>query len=64
VLARPLDWRIAQSGDADTARQAAIDGSPHEIGREERKGDGHIDLPQAASLALCDAFHICFCVSN
>ena len=35
VLARPFDWSIAQSGDADAAWQSALDGSPHEIGGKE-----------------------------
>jgi hypothetical protein len=64
VLARPLDWRIAQSGNADTAWQSAIDGSPHEIGCKEGERYGHVDLPHAATLSLRDAFHICFYVSD
>ena len=37
VLARPLCWRIAQAGDADPARQSALDGSPHQVGCKERE---------------------------
>jgi hypothetical protein len=64
VLARPLDWSIAQSGDADAAWQSALDGSPHEIGGEESEGDGHVDLSYAAPLALGDAFRICIRVGK
>jgi hypothetical protein len=59
VLARPLDWSIAQSGDADAAWQSALDGSPHESGGKEGEGDGHVDLSYAAALALGDAFRVC-----
>ena len=59
VLARPLDWSIAQSGDADAAWQSALDGSPHEIGGKEGQGDCHVDLSYAAPLALRNAFRIC-----
>ncbi len=57
--ARPLDWSIAQSGDADAAWQSALDGSPHEIGGKEGQGDCHVDLSYAAPLALRNAFRIC-----
>jgi hypothetical protein len=56
LLARPLDRRIAQSGDADAAWQSPFDGRFDEIGREECERDRHIDLAYAASLAFCDAF--------
>ena len=58
MLARPLCWRVAQTGDPDPARQPAIDGSSDQVGREEREGYGHVDLPQAAFLALRDALRI------
>src|SRR6266446_468619 len=48
VLARPLGRRIAQTRDADPARQSPLDGSLHEFGREEGERDCHIDLPKAA----------------
>jgi hypothetical protein len=51
VLARPLGRRIAQTRDADTARQSPLDGSLHEFGREEGERDRHIDLSNAAFLA-------------
>jgi hypothetical protein len=34
-LAAPFCGRIAQSFDADTARQAAFDRCPYQIGRKE-----------------------------
>jgi hypothetical protein len=64
MLASPLDWGIAQSGDADAAWQLAIDSSLDETGREEGERQSHVDLPNAATLSLRDAFHICFCVSD
>src|SRR4029453_4538713 len=44
VLARPLGRSIAQTRDADPARQSPLDGRLHEFGREERERDHHIDL--------------------
>ena len=64
VLARPLHWRIAQSGDADTAWQSTCDSSPDQIGRQESERDGHVGLAQTASLALGDAFRTCIWVSK
>jgi hypothetical protein len=57
-LAGPLGRRIAQASDADTARQSSFDGSPHEVGREERdrilKGEKPAELAvqQATKLEL------------
>src|SRR5947199_2413906 len=51
VLARPLGRSIAQTRDADPARQSPLDGSMHEFGREEGERDCHIDLSNAAFLA-------------
>src|SRR4029077_7349840 len=51
VLARPLGRSIAQTCDADTARQSPFDGSLHEFGCEESERDCHIDLANAAFLA-------------
>src|SRR5436189_2532559 len=64
VLARPLGWRMAQSGDANTAWQSTCDSGPDQIGRQEGERDGHVDLPCAAPLALGDAFGACVCVSE
>src|SRR5256885_12807316 len=64
VLARPLGWRIAQSGDADTAWQSTCDRGPDKIGRKEGERDGHVDLPSAAPLALGDTFRTCVNVSE
>ena len=62
MLARPLDWRIAQSGDADAAGKPTFDGGLHKIGREEGERDCHVDLAYAAPLALRDAFDAGFCI--
>jgi len=51
VLVRPLGRSIAQTRDADPARQSSFDGSLHEFGREEGERDCHIDLSNAAFLA-------------
>src|SRR5260370_15721650 len=48
VLARPLGRSIAQTRDADPARQSPLDGSLHELGGEERERDRQIDLSNAA----------------
>src|SRR5262245_19505330 len=48
VLARPLGRRIAQTRVADPTRQSTLDGSLHELGREEGERDFHIDLSNAA----------------
>jgi len=59
-LAGPLGRSIAQASDADAARQSSFDGSLHEIGREERERDRHIDLSNAAFVAgsnLLDTGH-------
>jgi hypothetical protein len=47
-LAGPFGRSIAQASDADPARQSSFDGSLHEVGREERERDRHIDLSNAA----------------
>src|SRR5438067_2332258 len=60
VLAGPLGRSIAQASDADAARQSSFDGSLHELGREERERDRHIDLSNAAFVAgsnLLDTGH-------
>src|SRR6202795_4080060 len=54
VLARPLGRSIAQTSDADAARQSSLDGSLHEFRREERERDRHIDLSNAAFFACRD----------
>src|SRR5260370_5581203 len=51
LLAGPLGRSIAQASDADAARQSSFDGSLHELGREERERDRHIDLSNAAFVA-------------
>src|SRR6266481_3982827 len=51
VLAGPLGGSIAQTRDADAARQSSFNGSLHEFGREERERDHHIDLSNAEFVA-------------
>ena len=50
-MAGPLGRNIAHASDADAARQSSFDGSLHEVGREERERDRHIDLSNAAFVA-------------
>jgi hypothetical protein len=59
VLARPLGGHVGEAGHSHAMRQPAHDGRFHEIGRQEGKRDRHVDLPNAAPLALGDAFRIC-----
>ena len=47
-MAGPLGRNIAETTDANAARQSSFDGSVHEFGREERERDRHIDLSNAA----------------
>src|SRR5207249_12020479 len=57
---QPLGRSIAEASDADAARQSSFDGSLHEVGREERERDRHIDLSNAAVVAdsnLLDTGH-------
>ena len=59
-MAGPLGRSIAEASDADPARQSSFDGSLHEVGREERERDRHIDLSNAAFVAgsnLLDTGH-------
>jgi hypothetical protein len=59
VLARPVGGQVSESGHSHAMRQPPRDGRFHEIGRQEGKRDRHVDLPNAAPLALSDAFRIC-----
>jgi hypothetical protein len=49
-LPAPFSRRIAEPLDADATGQATFYGCIDEIGREEGKRDGHIDVPNAAFL--------------
>jgi hypothetical protein len=42
-LKRPLGWRIAEAGNADTARQPAFDSGVDEGRSDERHRDREID---------------------
>jgi hypothetical protein len=59
VLPRPLGGHVGEAGHSHAMRQPPRDGRFHEIGRQEGKRDRHVDLPNAAPLALGDAFRIC-----
>ena len=48
-MAGPLGRSIAETRDADPARQSPLDGSLHELGGEERERDRQIDLSNAAA---------------
>ena len=54
VLARPLGRSIAETSDADAARQSSLNGSLHEFRCEKRERDRHIDLANAAFFACSD----------
>jgi hypothetical protein len=58
VLAGPLGGRIAEAGNTDASRQSTLDRCLHEIRREERERDRHIDLPDAAFVARSDLIDI------
>ena len=62
MLARPLDWRIAQSGDADATWQSTFNGRLHKIGCKEGERYCHVDLAYAASFAFRDAFDAGLCI--
>jgi hypothetical protein len=57
VLAGPVGWRITQSGDADAAWQASLDGGRNQVGSKEGERYGHVDLPYAVPFSLCYASH-------
>src|SRR6516162_11530792 len=59
MLPRPLGGHFGEAGHSHAMRQPARDGCVHEIGRQEGKRDRHVDFPNAALLALGDAFRIC-----
>ena len=54
MLAGPFGRSIAQTSDADAARQSSLDGGLHEFRREECERDRHIDLSNAAFFARSD----------
>jgi hypothetical protein len=64
VLAGPLGRSIAQASDADAARQSSFDGGLHQVGREERERDRHIDLSNAAFVTRSNLLDIGHGASN
>ena len=64
VLPRPLGGHVGEARHSHATRQPPRDGRFHEIGRQEGKRDRHVDLPNAAPLALGNAFRICIRVGK
>ena len=56
MLARPLRWQFAESGDAHAVRETSFDRRLDEVGREEGKRDRHVDFARTAALACCNGF--------
>ena len=56
-LPAPFGGRIAKPLDADATGQAPLYGCSDEIGCEEGKRHGHIDLPDAAFLSNAKLGH-------
>ena len=56
VLARPFGRHIAQPDNSHSVWKPSINGCLHEVARQEGEGDRHVDPPQAASFAVCNAF--------
>jgi hypothetical protein len=50
-LPTPFSRSIPQPFNVDASRQAALNSSSDQLGREECERDGHIDVTDAASLA-------------
>ena len=57
-MSAPLRGGIAKSLHSDAARQATFDRCPHEIWREERERDRHVDLTHAAFLTCRDLLNV------
>ena len=53
-LAAPFGGSIAESLDADAAREATFDRRFDEVRREECERNRHVDLTQTAFLTCCD----------
>ena len=59
VLARPFGGQVGEASNAHAVRESPFDGGLDEIGCEEGERDRHVDLADAAALALGDAFGGC-----
>jgi hypothetical protein len=59
-LLAPFCRSITKSLDSNTAGQPTFDGGPHEVWREKRERDRHVDLAQAASLTGRDLLNVCY----
>ena len=55
VLLGPFGWQVAEASDAHAVGEPTIDGRFDQIGREESKRDGHVDLSRAAVFSRRDA---------
>ena len=57
-LKRPFGRCIAQAGDTDATRQTTFNGSLDQTWRDKRQRDRHVDLTNAAMVALRDLVQI------
>jgi hypothetical protein len=57
-LPAPFGRSIAESLDADAARQATFDRRFDEVRREECERNRHVDLTQTAFLTCCDLLNV------
>ena len=55
VLPGPFRRQVGEASNAHTVGEPAIDGRFDQIGREESKRDGHVDLSRAAVFSRRDA---------
>src|SRR5262249_57820730 len=63
-IAASTIWTIAETTDANAARQSSFDGSLHEFGREKRERDRHIDLSNAAFVACSNLLDTGYSAGN
>ena len=56
VLLGPCGGQVGEAGNAHAMRKSTVNRRFDEIGREERERDRHIDLADAAPLALRNCF--------
>jgi hypothetical protein len=63
VLLGPCGGQVGEAGNAHAMRKSTVNRRFDEIGREERKRDRHVDLADAAPLALRNCFRSGYPVS-
>ena len=64
VLPGPFRRQVGEASNAHTVGEPAIDGRFDQIGREESKRDGHVDLSRAAVFSRRDAVGTCCWISD